>query len=93
MRKQTSTADKIIFSIVNLVDKADKKENIYFELSDELSDFDNDIFQPEQTIRRTSESDAGIKASNARKQQWQQQGRHTTINDGRVSKKPRFLSE
>ena len=93
MRKQTSTADKIIFSIVNLVDKTNKKENIYFELSDELSDFDNDIFQPEQTIQRTSEIDAGIKASNVRKQQRQQQGKPTTRNDGRVSKKPQFLSE
>ena len=41
VRKQTPTINKIIFSIVNLIDKKNKN-NIYFEISDELSDFNND---------------------------------------------------
>ena len=43
LRKQTSATDKIIFSIENLIDKANKKEDIYFEINDELSDFNNDF--------------------------------------------------
>ena len=41
VRKQTSTTIKIIFSIVNLIDKTNKNDNIYFKINDELSDFNN----------------------------------------------------
>ena len=50
LRNQTSTADKIIFSIVNLIDRRNKKEDIYFELNDELRNFNKDNLMPERTI-------------------------------------------
>ena len=54
LRKQTSTTDKIIFPIKNLIDKSNKKEDIYFKISNKLSEFNNDIFQFEPRIRRDS---------------------------------------
>ena len=51
LRKQTSTIDRIIFSIENLIDKANKKKGIYFEINDELSEFNNDFFQFQPRIR------------------------------------------
>ena len=56
LRKQTPATDKIIFSIENLIDKTNKKEDIYFEINDELSGFNNDFDQFEPRIRRASES-------------------------------------
>ena len=41
VRKQTS-AGKIIFSIVNLIDKSNKLEGSYYKIGDELREFDND---------------------------------------------------
>ena len=93
LRKQTSTTDKIIFSITNLIDKSNKKEDIYFEMNNELSEFNNDIFQSEPGIRQVSKSDAGRKTINlGQQQQRQQRKREQTRHDGWVSKKPRFLS-
>ena len=43
LRKQTSATDKIIFYIENLIDKTNKKEDLYFEINHELSDFNNDF--------------------------------------------------
>ena len=43
--------------IVKLIDKTNKNNNIYFEINDELSDFNNDIVQYERPIQRVSESD------------------------------------
>ena len=45
LRTQTSATDKIIFSIEHLIDKTNRKEDIYFEINDELSDFINDLNQ------------------------------------------------
>ena len=42
MRKQTPTISDITFSIVKIIDKANKNASIYFEINDELSDFNND---------------------------------------------------
>ena len=42
VRKQTSSTSEIIFSIVNLIDKTNRNDNIYFEINDGLSDFNND---------------------------------------------------
>ena len=36
LRKQQTAADKIIFPIEHLIDKSNKKGNIYFEIYDEL---------------------------------------------------------
>ena len=45
VRKQTSPTSEMIFSIVNLIDKTNRNDNIYFEINDELSDFNNDNIQ------------------------------------------------
>ena len=87
VRKQTSTINKIIFSIVNLIDKKIKNNNIYFEISDELSDFNNDNVQYKRPIQWVSESDIVRTTSTNRKQR-----QYTTRNDKQVSKKPQFLS-
>ena len=68
MRKQTPTINKIIFSIVNLIDKKNKNNNIYFEISDKLSDFNNDNVQYKRPIQRLSESDIVRTTSTNRKQ-------------------------
>ena len=87
VRKQTPTTNKIIFSIVNLTDKTNKNDNIYFEISDKLSDFNNDNIQFKRPIQRVTESDIVRTTSSDRKRR-----QYTTRNDRRVSKKPRFLS-
>ena len=86
-RKQTSTTSKIIFSIVNLIDKTNRNDNIYFKINDELSDFNNDKAQYKRPIQRVSESDIVGTTSTDRKQR-----QYTTRNDRWVSKKPQFLS-
>ena len=55
-------------------------------MSDELSDFKNDIVQLVGTIQRVSEGDSFREAKNDRPEQQQRS------TDRRVSKKPRFLS-
>ena len=93
LRKQTSTVDKIIFSIENLIDRSNKKNDIYFEINDELKDLNNDEVQFKTIIRQTSESDVNRTTGSDRyhrKQQRQQQQQERY--DGRVSKKPRYLS-
>ena len=83
VRKQTSTTSEIIFSIANLINKTNRNDNIYFEINDELSDFNNDNVQYKRPIQRVSESDiVGITSTDRKKRQ------HTTRNDRRVSKKP-----
>ena len=86
VRKQTSQANKIIFSIVNLIDKTNRNNNIFFEINDELRDFDNDNVQSKRPIQRYSEVD--IARITGRKQQ-----QHTTRSDGRVGKTLKFLSK
>ena len=56
LRIQTSATDKIIFSIEHLIDKTNRKEDIYFEINDELSDFNNDLNQFGPRVQCTSES-------------------------------------
>ena len=45
VRKQISSTSEIIFSIVNLIDKTNRNDSIYFEINDGLSDFNNDDVQ------------------------------------------------
>ena len=87
VRKQTS-ADAIIFSILNLIDKSNRYEDIYFKIGDELREFNNVSIQSEQRIRRTSESNPDGRTGTEQ----QQRRRHRQQNNGRglVSKKPRF---
>ena len=56
VRKQTSPSADIIFSIVNLIDKTNKNDNIYVEINDELGDFNNDNVQYKRPIQRICES-------------------------------------
>ena len=84
MRKEISTISDITFSIVKLIDKTNKNTNIYFEINDKLSNFNNDNFKrPVQQIR---ESDSRGETSTNRKKQ--EQERHATRKNGRISKKP-----
>ena len=53
IRKQIPTGE-IIFSIVNLIDKSNKTKDIYYNIGDELSEFDNDRVQFKHRIREFS---------------------------------------
>ena len=70
VRKQIST-DGIVFSIVNLIDKSNKYEDIYCNAGDKLKEFNNISIQPEQRIQRVSESSPD-RRTNVRRQQQQQ---------------------
>ena len=59
MKKQTSTGDKIIFSIVKIIDKTNRNDTIYTDIIDELDEFNNDIAQSEQSVRGISENSNG----------------------------------
>ena len=87
LRKKTSSVGEIIFSIVNIIDKTNKNNNIYFEINDELSDFKNDGVRYNRKFRRVSEGDTIREKSTDRRDKQQRR------NDRRVSKKPRFLSK
>ena len=76
----------MIFSVVKIIDKTNRHDTIYSEISDELSDFKNDIVQLRKRIQRTSESNFSRETTGNRRDRQQQ---HT---DERISKKPRFLS-
>ena len=54
LRKETPSASEITFSIVKVIDKANRHNSIYSEITDELSDFENDIVQG--TTQRISEN-------------------------------------
>ena len=45
MRKQTSTISDLTFSVVKIIDKTNKRTSIYFEINDELSDFNIGSFK------------------------------------------------
>ena len=84
--KQTASPFEINFSIVKVIDSANRKDVIYSEISNELSDFKNDNVQ--RTVQQISESDFVREAKGKRPdRQWRE---HT--GSGRISKKPRFLS-
>ena len=68
MRKQTPTTNKNFFSIVNLIDKTNRNDNIHFDISEELSDFKNDNVQYKRPIQQVSESDIVGTTSTDRKQ-------------------------
>ena len=55
MRKQTSTIGDLTFSIVKIIDKTNKRTSIYFEINDELSDFNIGSFK--RPVQRISEGD------------------------------------
>ena len=53
VRKEKS-ANEIIFSPTNLIDKANNLENVYYKIGDELKEFNNDRIQLKRTIRESS---------------------------------------
>ena len=55
LRKEISSASKIKFTIVKVIDKTNRHDTIHFEISDELSDFKNDIIQNELVKMTLSE--------------------------------------
>ena len=57
-RKKTSFARKVIFSIVKVIDKVNRHNIIYSEISGELSDFKNDIIQRRRTIQQIRDGDS-----------------------------------
>ena len=87
LRKQTSSTSEIIFSIVNLIDKSSRNDNIYFEINHELSDFKNENIQNKPPIQRVNESNT------VREIRPDGTDRRQCRNDRRFSKKSRFLSE
>ena len=83
--KQTASPFEINFSIVKAIDSANRKDVIYSEISNELSDFKNDKVQ--RTVQQISESDFTREAKGKQPdRQWRE---HT--GNGRISKKPKFL--
>ena len=67
MKKQTSTGDKIIFSIVKIIDKTNRNDTIYTDIIDELDEFNNDIAQFEQSVRGISENSTGQETADGTK--------------------------
>ena len=68
VRKETSSPVEINFSIVKVIDSINKHDNIYSEISDELSDFKNDNVQ--RKIQRTSESNFVRETTDRRPDRW-----------------------
>ena len=87
VRKQISSAIEIIFSVVNIIDKTNRKNSIYSDINDELSDFKNNNVQYKRSVRRISES--GTVGETRTDRTDRQQHR----NDRRTSKKARFISK
>lgn len=77
VRKETF-ANEIIFSIEKLIDNLNNSENIYYEIEDELKEFDNDRNKLKWSVRGAGTDE--VARTTTRTGQW------------RVSKKPRFLS-
>ena len=85
MRKQASSITDITFSIVKLIDKANKNTSIYFKINDKLSDFNNDNFK--RPVQRISESDTRRETSTDGRQE-----QHTTKMD-ESAKSPNFFRD
>ena len=56
VRRETSSLSEINFSIVKVIDNANRHGNIHSEINNELSDLKNDNVQ--RTIQRISESNS-----------------------------------
>ena len=89
IRKQTSTGE-IIFSIVNLIDKSNKTKNIYYNIGNELNEFDNDRVQFKHRIRELNQSDINSGRHEATTAATKHNAKQRTR---RISSKPRFLSK
>ena len=85
VRMQTSSANEIIFSIVNLIDKTIRNGSIYFAINDEVIDFKNYNIKYERRIQRVSESNSVSRTKT------DGTDKRKSRNGRRISKKPRFL--
>ena len=79
VRKQTSTGNEIIFSIVKYIDKTNINDSIYTNISDELDGLNNNIVQFEQSVQGISENSTGRETTDRTKRRY-------TKNDRRISK-------
>ena len=84
-RKETSSPSEKTFSIVKVIDNANKHDSINFDENDELSDFKNNIVQ--RTIQSASKSDTFKKATTKRQNIRQRE----YTGHGRVSKSQDFF--
>ena len=79
VRKQTSTGNEIIFTIVKYIDKTNINDSIYTNISDELDGLNNNIVQFEQSVQGISENSTGRETTDRTKRRY-------TENDRRISK-------
>ena len=85
VKKETSIIE-IFFSIVSLIDKLNRFEDLYYKLGDELREFDDERVQPKSRVRKLSEADNRRPTDDSDRRK-KQRNKHE-----RNSKKPRFLS-
>ena len=85
VKKETSVIE-IFFSIVSLIDKLNRFEDLYYKLGDELREFDDERVQPKSRVRKLSEADNRRSTDDSDRRK-KQRNKHE-----RISKKPRFLS-
>ena len=85
VKKETSVIE-IFFSIVSLIDKLNRFEDLYYKLGDELREFDDERVQPKSRVRKLSETDNRRPTDDSDRRK-KQRNKHE-----RISKKPRFLS-
>ena len=86
VRREILYPTEINFSIVKVIDSTNRQDGIYSEISSELSNFKDDNIQ--RTVQQISKSDTCRET--APRGPNRQRREHTS--NGRVSKKPRFLS-
>ena len=89
-REQTSQKGAIKFSIDKVITNINNSNVTYSELSDELKSINNDKIQSK--LQQLSESDITGRGTTTDKDGKHNKRRKYT-GHGRVSKKPRFLSE
>ena len=59
--------DKIISSIVTMVNKTNRNDTIYTHISDELDEFKNEIVQFEQSVRGIIKNSTGRETTDEKK--------------------------
>ena len=89
IRERTSTGE-ISFSIVNLIDKSNKTKDIYYNIGDELTEFDNNKIQFKHRIREFNQSDVNSRRHQPTTARTKHDAEQRTQ---RISKKNRFLSK
>ena len=86
VRRETLYPSEINFSIVEVIDSTNRQDGIYSDISSELSNFKDDNIQ--QTVQKISKSDTCRETTS----RGPNRPRREHTSNGRVSKKPIFLS-